>query len=556
MASMNPSGVRIFQSPTEEKLYNIFMKDLGDEYQVYYGRRWHDKKINRDPNIECDFIITKPDSGILVLEVKGGRWERRDGYWYCNGEYAEDDNPFDQVIKIKSSLINLLKLNAPASIDYFPLHEVVCLPESRFNDNDISDLTDVLTNAELSYTKEWIESCMQYCIQRSFPTVTNSLMLDHIKRSLMHDHATKLNEILDSCENDLIYLTNDELQLDNNLKNMKRLTIRGCAGTGKTIMALRQVKRLATKKEIKNILFTCFNEELGKWLESQTQSIKDKCTTMPFLRFCEKQAIEGKMIDADLPDEVKNAKYWEEVPGYFSLVNEDKNISFDAVVVDEGQIFRKEWWFILESLLKNKNSYKYIFFDDYQRIYSECENLIPGADNCFELKINIRNTSNIHKHTIKFLPKGDLPECNNIAGEKVKLGLYADKFEMKKLLQKIFHKLFIEGRLKPEDVIILTPKNSRSDLEENEKLGKYKLVQKETKANDAIRYTTIQKFRGMERKVIILTEMDGYIEDFTNLYYMGSSRAKTLLILMMCSDVDLDILKELEINAELFDDWL
>jgi superfamily I DNA and RNA helicase len=47
---------------------------------------------------------------------------------------------------------------------------------------------------------------------------------------------------------------------------MEALTVQGCAGSGKTLMALRQVKRLAKNSDVKRILFTCYNRELGQWL--------------------------------------------------------------------------------------------------------------------------------------------------------------------------------------------------------------------------------------------------------------------------------------------------
>ena len=44
--------------------------------------------------------------------------------------------------------------------------------------------------------------------------------------------------------------------------------------------------------------------------------------------------------------------------------------------------------------------------------------------------------------------------------------------------------------------------------------------------------TTIQNFRGRERRVVILAEFDNSVGDFDKLIYIGATRAKSLLIVL------------------------
>ena len=83
---------------------------------------------------------------------------------------------------------------------------------------------------------------------------------------------------------------------------------------------------------------------------------------------------------------------------------------------------------------------------------------------------------------------------------------------------------------------------------DGERLGPYTLSAFENETDPAsIRFTTIQSFRGMERKVVILTELDEEIKNLEQLNYLGASRAKTMLIYLISNKIDpvmLDAFKE------------
>ena len=49
---------------------------------------WHSLRLRDGDNLdgEGDFVIAAPKRGLLVLEVKGGHVEVRDGRWFQNGK--------------------------------------------------------------------------------------------------------------------------------------------------------------------------------------------------------------------------------------------------------------------------------------------------------------------------------------------------------------------------------------------------------------------------------------------------------------------------------------
>lgn len=69
---------------------------------------------------------------------------------------------------------------------------------------------------------------------------------------------------------------------------------------------------------------------------------------------------------------------------------------YDAIVCDEGQDFREEFWVPLELLLVDyETSPLYVFYDDNQNIYARA-GTFPIRDEPFSLTTNCRNTAPIH----------------------------------------------------------------------------------------------------------------------------------------------------------------
>ena len=540
MAKMMPYAIDNFKTESEKRVYEMLRSRLSDEYTVFYGRMWTMREYNGMRDVEVDFIITKPNSGILVLEVKGGTWERKGGQWTCYGNLvSEKDDPFYQGRVNKASLVDLLRGQVGWRDTYFPVIYAVMLPDTEFREGtNLSGLPPLIQFKDLPYLDIRVEELMHECLHINYPAKTDLRMIDHLTQTLMRDYVVRVGEILRMDEERLLLFTEQQLQLDKQLRNFKRLTIQGCAGSGKTLMAIRQVRNLASKPGIRSILLTCFNRELGQWLAEQTKDLGDKCTTMPVLDLFATKAMEAGIIDHI--DE-KDTKVYEELPALFLEANDLLGLHFDAIVVDEGQSFKQDWWDVLLGLLSDKDqSNLAIFYDDLQRIYQEVDYPIPGENSAVELTYNLRNTAAIHRHATKHLPKEKLPDCNPVSGEPVWVHTYADTRGLVNALRKTLRLLVTEGGVSIKDIILLTPKRSNSALQPEMKIGNYVISKYETDNPAALRMTTIQSFRGMERKVVILAELDARVDALETLNYLGASRARTKLVLLVNNDLPED----------------
>ena len=213
------------------------------------------------------------------------------------------------------------------------------------------------------------------------------------------------------------------------------------------------------------------------------------------------------------------------------------NLEYDAIIIDEAQQFRPKWWDVIPFMTNNPSSPSlFVFFDHEQRIYNETNYSIPKEENAFELTINLRNTTSIHHQATRFIRDREYSENNHIQGEPVEYLDYSGISDMRKKLRKVLHKLIVLGRVSSKDIIILTGRaKSSSDfkmmISEKNTVGSYQLLENETDQQNCIRYTSIHKYRGLERKVVILVDI--HHNDYAELNYLGASRAKVKLYMFL-----------------------
>jgi chromosomal replication initiation ATPase DnaA len=277
-----------------------------------------------------------------------------------------------------------------------------------------------------------------------------------------------------------------------------------------------------------NELFVCFNSALADYLETRLYD----ANVANFHGLCHQAAVQmGRNVNR----ETDQKKLFEEMyPQILLEFAEETGRVYDAIVVDEGQDFHENYWIALESLLKS-DGYLFIFYDDNQNIFhgsTSFGGLIQEAP--FSLNQNCRNTKFIHNTVMKF--HSDPTGITSYApeGREPEWILYDDTAGMNKALQKVLHRLVNEENVSSQDIVILTPKGmNRSSLKPGLKLGNFTLSDRSTAKPTDIMVTTIQRFKGLERKVVIITELDPSIRyDLDMLMYIGCSRARTHLIVL------------------------
>ena len=106
MAKIFPELKDFTNIPYAEKLVYEFLKNLGDEFTVFYSVQWCNsyRKWNTTWK-ENDFLILHKKRGILVLEIKGGDIQIENGKFYQINTFTKekrilrfDKDPLSQAI--------------------------------------------------------------------------------------------------------------------------------------------------------------------------------------------------------------------------------------------------------------------------------------------------------------------------------------------------------------------------------------------------------------------------------------------------------------------------
>ncbi len=199
-------------------------------------------------------------------------------------------------------------------------------------------------------------------------------------------------------EEQLVTLTQRQADLLHPLAKAKRLAVRGCAGSGKTMIAVERAKRLAA--DGKDVLFVCFNRALREHLRKR--EAKSGVDFWNFHALCVHCAKRASIELSSYPEDEAPAEFWdEELPMALIEAMEETGPQYDALFVDEAQDLHNDWLEALMSTLRDPaEDPVWLFLDDNQRVYDQQLD-IPPEFTPVELDVNCRNTKAIHREVIK-----------------------------------------------------------------------------------------------------------------------------------------------------------
>lgn len=525
----------------EKKVYEAFKSSLNDDWTVFYNISWLGKTHTESKPVDgqADFILTHPKKGILVLEVKGGRiiFEPREQQWYSidrnNNEYKID--PFKQVVKSKHALIEKLKeyFNYNSINNWINIFQAVVFPDIaddiKYDPNIESPKEIIINGNDLKNIEPKLNSIFNYFrndYRNSNDQVTLNALNTLIAKPVRLENSLSLD--FDEESKEIYNLTAKQFNLLDFLNNHRKVLISGSAGSGKTFIAIEKAKRLV--KEGFKTLLVCYNKPLADFIKKNVGTTKnldvfkfdDLC-----IYFSKKTKTDSK-IYTHYPDLLLNS---------INKINEEDK--YDAIIVDEGQDFSEDIWVSLEECLKNENSIFYIFYDDNQMLYHK-NPVFPINLNSFSLTENIRNTKAIYEKALKFYKNKDskLPKSVGPVGRSVEKFYYSENNELKKLLKNILNRFIDSEKIKKEDIVILTPRNiNDSILYNNIDIHGYTFspnLNETSPSSKVIYFNSIYDFKGLERKIVIIIELDENLltkDNYKELCYVGLSRAKNHMIL-------------------------
>jgi len=517
-------------------VYDLLKQQLGFGWTVFYDVAWlgltHPEQGPRDGQI--DFIVAHPAKGVLLIEVKGGRI-RFDGssrQWISKDRFDVDHEiePFSQVRSSKYGLLNKLRMLPSLRGKWIELAHAVCFPGSAKPQHAVTPdaLPQIIIGADdLNRLQERIEEVLQFSHGQGGKAFEHGELIVSeltrlIARSVELPNPLAIQSIDEHQE--MIRLTESQMMILSLLKRVRRAAIGGAAGSGKTFLAVEKARRLASEEFC--TLLACYTDPLAKFLKELT----GETPNLDVLTVHEL----AKALTSGAGDD----------PGsLFDATSGESQHAYDAIVVDEGQDLTSDWWLALESCLREgKESVFYVFHDTHQTLHKGGGALPDNMTEC-SLEDNVRNTQAIcdvlrvhYQGDVTIMPRGP-------AGRKVESLPYSSESELQQLLGKTINRLLNLERLRPRDVIILTPRRlDRTALTGMKVLsGQVELIPSEPKPKSRqIQYASIDQFKGLERKAAIVVELDEELgadpEHQNALCYVAFSRPRHHLVLMGSPD--------------------
>ncbi len=553
MARMVPFPMLPTESAAERRLYEAFLERLPDEYVVYHSVDWvlaAEDAGGAPVQGECDFLISHPVDGILVLEVKGGRigYDPATRRWTTTGHqgtHALDEDPFHQARDEMTSLLDILRAQ-PGFERWRPSYGyAVAFPDGtyRHDAHPGAPASIVVDHDDLGRLPERIREIMRGWRRpgRTFGAEGMEALALALALALGRRVEIRTSLATEFAEEDrrIVELTDEQQYVLSFLTHLRRAAVVGPAGCGKTLLAVQTARRLAGQG--RPTLLTCFNRRLATDLVQRTRGTAH-LDVAHFHGLCVRLAREaGLEVPAPpgpLPD---GSPYFEEIlPGLLAQAAARLGPRYHAMVVDEAQDLHEAWWPPLLALLERpEEGPLYVFADDHQNLYGGRLPLGP-EDPRLPLPHNLRNTRSIHEFVAIFYQGKTRARSRGPEGRPVEVLGYRDEDDLVRLLALVVRNLLDEG-VRLDDIVLLTPaRTAKSPLRSRGRVDGIELSERPEPGK--LLASTVHAFKGLERPVVILAEVeDHHQEDFATYLYVGGSRARNHLVVLAAEQVAADI---------------
>ena len=560
MAIMIPSVISPdVKSTAEKRIFNWFRNAPGtDKWIVLHslGIAKHEKLIEG----EVDFLVLAPKLGIFALEVKGGRVRRQNGMWFFtnkdNQTNSKSRGPFDQAKDGIHSIMKIIGEKADSEhrhVQYLMYGYGVMFPDIEFTSNEVeeeqwqvfdsrdgNDVKSFIKRLSEGTTRKY-ESVYGSARKSQFPDFPDIQYVSELLRGDF-DFVVSMSAQLRDAGEARIALTKQQYRCLDQLDDNPRCLIQGAAGTGKTLLALEDVKKSVARGD--KVALFCFNVNLADWLSSYFKKQPENLRPLfvgTFHKYMTQVAREGNTLPAYPLDPEKVQEYNRaELPVAAALALLDSGTQFDKIILDEAQdLIRDSYLEVMDACLeRGLPRGRWTMFGDFsmQAIYSDGMSgpqMLEKLEDItsfirYKLTANCRNTKPICREietVTGFTAPSD--QWSNVEGPPVHYITWTTKEVQSKKLKNLLRQLE-EAHVPPEQITILSPhkrEDSVVSLLEGYTVKDYKLP-----VGLNTTFCTIQGYKGLENTVIILTD----IEDFSSekLMYVGLSRACSALYVL------------------------
>lgn len=531
-----PSSVRDDPRRRAEcKVYEELTRQLGNDWRVYYSVPWIGRARPdwRREDGEADFVIAHPKLGFATIEVKGGGVERIDGAWYSvdrNGTRHSIKDPFQQAIRSKHVLLeNLRRARGWQKGTWVRCAHFVILADTFGVSSDLSlhaPREMLVTGDEMATVGEKARQIMEGADPGAAAQPEGDLLVRTLDELIGRNIFLRnpLSAQLADEDRELLRLTEAQFDVLHHSKYFRRAAISGCAGSGKTMIAVEKARRAASEGQ--RTLLTCFNRPLADYLRAVTTGIGG-LDVFSLHALCREHAGKKLPVGDHLDQHVYDSVY---PAALCEAMMANPALRYDTIIVDEGQDMRQEWWIAIDDcLVDREKSTLYVFYDDNQRLYPDRD--IPDDLPRFALNANVRNTRQI-VDIIRPLYKGDERiESRGPAGRSVEVVPCTPQTARRELERVINRLIHVEG-VSDEDIVVLTVSGVEGSQVTGATFAGGRTLGIRPGAK-GVRFDTVRRFKGLEAPIVVIVDVtEKTTVDESDLLYVAFSRPRSHLVLL------------------------
>jgi hypothetical protein len=555
MAVMTPPAPPLWRPGwfAERSLFEALQTGLGEGWHVFHDYAYLGGE--RPAEGAIDFLIVHREHGLLALECKGeGVHLRGDGTWtriLAGGrEEPLGESPFRQAQRHIKELVAELR---PKVAQLFPefggafpfVHgHAVAFPATAADQighlpAEVSPMI-LLDAQDLRRLDRRIPEILAWwgAGRRPLRPLDEWQFRQFRKHVLLPRWklAPSFGARLDLESQALVRLSAEQVEVLRSLVSGPRLCVRGGAGTGKTLLALEVARAAALGG--KRVLLTCFNIALARWLAETVASwgpLAERVRAATFHDLClEAAAAIGDHPTPPAPgDRAAADRYWDvSLPERLgAALAAGKLPRYDAVVVDEGQDFRRPWYDLLERCLRDPRAGTLVVFHDpAQDIFGTGCRMPPYP--LAALGVNFRNTRSIAAYLASLAAPAAAAFSRSPEGEPPAVHPQPRNREAAaEAIARLVAELVEEQRIAPGRITIIAPHTKENScLRGLDRIGGQRLSTDPLEREGAVLCTTIRKFKGLESDVVIV--VDARADDLfagPAFLYTAASRARVLL---------------------------
>lgn len=388
-----------FTTESERRVWEALREQLDDDAVLLANLRL----VDEGGDHEIDLVALLPDAGIVLLEVKGATVSQdAQGHWQVRSkEGTRRVDPVEQLNRCKYALRHYIESDSRWARTRVRWGHALVTPYTAVGDSFATpdlprwaihgrdDLPELATRLRQALPR-----------QETGHRVPRHEDVDAFLEIWRGRHPVRSTVVAESDEREAAAdrLTQEQSTLLKVTRLLKRVEVRGGAGSGKTVLALTQAKELTRGngnegRPAQRVALLCYSLGLASYLEREIAGAHRKARPAYVGTF---HGL-GKRWGAPDGDR-NNSEFWEvELPALMlDLAHrlEEKD-TFDAIVVDEAQDFAESWWAPLLAALRDPDEGGlYLYADEKQRLFERFGRppieLVPLV-----LDHNLRNTKQI-----------------------------------------------------------------------------------------------------------------------------------------------------------------